>query len=78
MQKVILKDFSIFTGKQLWWSLFFKKVSDLEAFNFILKKSVTQVSSCEFCKIFTNTFFTEHIWWLLPSPKQIKRNKKLL
>ena len=35
MQKVILKIFSIFTGKQLWWSLFFKKVADLEAFNFI-------------------------------------------
>ena len=20
---------------------------------------------CEFCKIFKNTFFTEHLWWLL-------------
>ena len=24
-----------------------------------------QVFSCEFCEISKNTFFTEHLWWLL-------------
>ena len=33
-----------------------------------------QVFSSEICKNFKNTFFTEHLWWLLPLPKQIKRN----
>ena len=30
--------------------------------NFILKKSLAQVFSCEFCKISKNTFFKEHLW----------------
>ena len=32
-----------------------------EACNFIKKESLTQVISCEFCKISQNTFFTEHL-----------------
>ena len=27
-----------------------------------LKKRLAQVFSCEFCEIFKNTFFTEHVW----------------
>ena len=30
--------------------------------NFIKKGRLTQVFSCEFCKISINTFFTEHFW----------------
>ena len=26
------------------------------------KETLTQLFSCEFCKIFKNTFFTEHLW----------------
>ena len=29
------------------------------------KKTLAQVFSCEFCEISKNTFFTEHLWWLL-------------
>ena len=29
------------------------------------KEAPTQVFSCEYCKIFKNTFFTEHLRWLL-------------
>ena len=32
------------------------------ACNFIKKETRSQVSSCEFCKISKNTFFTEHVW----------------
>ena len=28
----------------------------------LLKKTVAQVFSCEFCEIFKSTFFTEYIW----------------
>ena len=27
-----------------------------------LKKTLVQGFSCEFCKIFKNTFFSEHLW----------------
>ena len=29
---------------------------------FIIKETLTQVFSCEFCKICKNTFWTEHLW----------------
>ena len=29
--------------------------------NFIKKETLAQMSSCELCKIFKNTFFTEHL-----------------
>ena len=32
------------------------------AWNFIKKETLAQVFSCEFCE---NTFFIEHLWWLL-------------
>ena len=35
-----------------------------QACNFI-KEDLAQAFSCEFCEIFKNTFFTEHLWWLL-------------
>ena len=59
-QKVVLKNLSIFTEKQLRWSLFFNKVGGIQACNFI-KESPTQLFSCEICKIFQNTFLTEHL-----------------
>ena len=50
----VLKIFANFTGKHLCWSL-----------ASLLKKTSTQVFSCETYKNFKNTFFTEHLWWLL-------------
>ena len=32
-----------------------------EACNFIKKETLAQLLFCEFCKIFKNTFFTEHL-----------------
>ena len=31
-------------------------------FNFIKEEILAQMFSCEFCEIFKNTFFTEHLW----------------
>ena len=42
-------------------------VAGLISCNFIKKKTPTQVFSCEYCEIFKNSFFMEHIWWLLLS-----------
>ena len=33
----------------------------VQSCNFIKKETLAQVCSCKFCKIFKNTFFTEHL-----------------
>ena len=57
MEKGVLRNFTKFTGKQLYQSLFLIK---LQAF--ILKKTLARVFSCEFYEISKNNFFTEHLW----------------
>ena len=54
----VLKNFAIFTGKSLCWSLFLIK---------LLKRNTNTGFSCEKCKIFKNTFFTEHLSSMLLS-----------
>ena len=49
----VLKNFVIFTGKHLWWSLFLIK---LQAWRPLLKETPTQVFSCENSEIFQNSF----------------------
>ena len=51
-EKDALKNFSKFTGKYLYQSPFFNKVRK-------------EMFSCEFWEIFKNTFFKEHLRWLL-------------
>ena len=61
----VLRNFIEFPRKHLYQSLFFNKVAGL--CNFIRKDSLAQVLSCEFCEISKNTFYREHLWWLLLS-----------
>ena len=35
------------------------------ACKFIKKETLAQIFSCEFCGVSENTFFKEHLWWLL-------------
>ena len=49
-KKGVPKNFAIFTRKHLCQSLFL-------SCNFIKKETLAQGFSCEFCKIFKNTFF---------------------
>ena len=60
LKKAVLKDFAIFTGKHLHWTLFFKKVAVLQPCN-TAKKILqhSQVFSCEYCKISKNTYFED-------------------
>ena len=60
VRKGVHRNFAKFTGKHLRQSLFFNKVAG-GACNFIKKETLAQVFSCEFCEIFKNTFFTEHL-----------------
>ena len=50
-KKTTLKNLAIFTGKHLCWS----RPATL------LKKAPTQVLSCEYCKIFKNSYIEEHL-----------------
>ena len=59
IKKNLFRNFTKFIGKHLCQGLFFNKVAGL---NFIKKETLAQVFSCEFRKIFKNTFFTEHLW----------------
>ena len=60
--KGFLENVANFTGKHLCQSLFL-------TCNFIKEETLTQAFSCEFCKIFKNTVFTEtpldDCFWLL-------------
>lgn len=50
-KKGVLKNWAQFSSKHLRWSLYFRNVAGL-----------IQVFSCEFCDIFKNTCFTDHLW----------------
>ena len=51
-KKGTLKNFAKFTGKHCARVCFLRKLQASGVF-------------CEFCEIFKNTYFTEHLWWLL-------------
>ena len=58
-------------GVILWKKMFLNNLQNsqeihrLQACNFTRKETPTQVFSCEFCEIFRNIFFLEHLRWLL-------------
>ena len=55
-----LENFGKFTGKHLCRSLFFKKLHPWTC-NSIKRDTPKQMLFYEFCEIFKNTFFTEHL-----------------
>ena len=60
LKQCVRENFAIFTGKNLWRNFFLIK------FEFwgpatLLKKTPTQVLSCEICKLFKNNYFEEHL-----------------
>ena len=63
-KKAAIKNFEIFTGKHLCWSLF---LINLQASHFsgmpsglTPKETPTQTFSCEYCKIFKNISFLKN------------------
>ena len=57
----LLKNFANFTGKNLCWRLFLIKLQFWGSTT-LLKKTPTQVLSCEICKLLKNNYFEEHLW----------------
>ena len=60
IEKGILENVAKFTGKYLYQSLISDRFVDLRPV-LLLKKRLAKVFSCEFCEIFKNTFFIEHL-----------------
>ena len=54
----VLKNFAVFRGKHLCWSLFLINFRPL-GLQLYLKEAPRQVFSCEYCEIFKNSFFIE-------------------
>ena len=52
----VLKNFSKFTRKNLYWSCFLIKLQVSRP------ETSAQVFSCEFCTVFQKTIFMEHLW----------------
>ena len=61
----VLKNFAMFTGKYLCWSLFFNKYAGLKACNFFKKILQHKFFSVKFAKFLRTPFFKEHVQWLL-------------
>ena len=65
IKKGVLKNPAKFTRKHMCPSLFFKFTGKHMCQSLIFNKvaeTLAQVFPCEFCKIFKNTLFTEHLW----------------
>ena len=57
VEKGILRNFAIFTGKYLCQRFFFDKVAGLRPATLFKKESLAQVLFCEFWEISKNIFF---------------------
>ena len=62
IKKSPLKNFPKFTGKHCAKVSFLIIKLQTKACDFIEKETLAVVFSCEFCKNFKSTFFTEHLW----------------
>ena len=58
MKKSVLRNFAKSTGKQPVPEFFLIKLPPTS----LKKETLAQVFSCEFCEIYKNTLFTEHLW----------------
>ena len=57
----VLKNFAMFAGKHLCWSLFFNKYTGLKACNFIKKRLQHKFFPVKLAKFLRTPFFTEHV-----------------
>ena len=64
-KKSVLRNFIKFIEKHLCQRLFCSEVTGLRPATLLKKETLAQLFSCKFCKIFKNTFFTEHLRQLL-------------
>ena len=71
VRKVVLRNFSKFTGKKLCQSLFFNKVARLRPATLLKKRLWHRCVPVNFAKFLRTPFFTEHLRWLLLKAYQL-------
>ena len=59
MKKAVYKNVVIFTGEHLCWSLFLMKF--IKVYELYYKEIPTQVFFCEYCEIFKDNYYEEHL-----------------
>ena len=64
-KKGVLKNFAEFIGKHLCQSFFFNKVAALRPAILLKKKLRHRCFPVSFEKFIRDSFFIEHVWWLL-------------
>ena len=65
LKKGVLRNFAKFTGKHLYQSLFFNKVTGLNPASLLKKRLWHRYFPVSFAKFLRTPFFTEHPPWLL-------------
>ena len=72
-QKKSVLEFLFLLKKRLWhW----QENTCTRVSLFIKTETLAQVFFCEFCKIYKNIFFTEHLWATATRLLQVKQKKK--
>ena len=71
-KKGVLRYFTKFTGKHLCQSLYFNKVAGMRPAALLNKRFWLMCFPVNFCEISKNTFFIEHLWWLLKVSLNLK------
>ena len=61
----VLRNFTKFTGKYLYQSLFFNKVAGLRPATLLKKRLWYRCFAVNFVKFLRIPFYIEHFWWLL-------------
>ena len=64
-KNVVLKNFTKFTRKHVFQSLFFNKVADLRRATLLKKKLWHRCFPVNFVKFLRRSILIEHCWWLL-------------
>ena len=72
-KKDFLENFAIFTEKHLCWGLFLVKLQALGR-QLYQKETPAQVSYCEYCKIFKNSYLEEHLRMAASAKLLVLRN----
>ena len=72
----VFKHFAKFTGEHLYRCLFFKKVACLQS-GTLSKNTPEQLFSGEFCEMFKNSYFVEHLRTAASDIRNVKKGTRI-
>ena len=63
MKKVVLENFTKFTGKHLCQSFFFNKTAGLRPATLLKKEILDRTFTVNFVKFLRTAFYIQHLWY---------------